>query len=524
MKVVKLSKTAKTLTEVLSLYYHRTESFLHDKALTGPSLDYLGQNISTLLHFNLQYISMSSAKSRTLVLIYGNMILYALCFQMQRPLEPFLVDQIQKSAGEHDAKTASESYTQLQSFFGIVQMFGSFVSGPLLDKFGAKGGLLVNFACSAMSYYLLSLSTTMDVLYYSKIPTVFQAGYLCGQLAISKITREGTERTSALGLLTTSYLVGNMIGPALGGVLGASGDYFYGAKLATAGSLLSCVLIVFLPLDEAIAETALVLNETDNANGNGNGNGNGDEKTAFLNDKSASSGASTSRGNAASNGLQAVFAAVWLFLSTKLCSGLANALQGAVMPLILKNNFGLKEAQMGYSMSFMPMFNAGVGAVLGSIVKAGGGGMRVISLCLASSTAINIVQSVLMFPAVGIMFPLLAAGSKWLIMAYMTTQVLLSIPQFVLAATITSESTSRVSPGEQGTLLGLEHGLFAAVRIATPTWGQSILNYGGVTAVSTTCAGIYFIVAAVWTSQRHKFARESKDAGKEDKTEQYKRK
>ena len=458
---------------------------------------------------------MSRAKTRTLALIYANMVLYALCFQMQRPLEPFLVDKIQKAAGNNNVQSSSESYTQLQSFFGIVQMVGSIVSGPLLDRFGAKGGLLVNFACSALSYYLLSLSTTMDILYYSKIPTLFQAGYLCGQLAISQITQEGTERTSALGLLTTSYLVGNMVGPALGGMLGANGDYFYGAKLATAGSLLSCLLISLLPLNQAVAENSPVTS--------------GDEKTTMVKDmKSAavSGAAASSRGSTgrAGGAYMAVLSAVWLFLLTKLSTGLANALQGAVMPLILKNNFGLKEQQMGFSMSLMPMVNAAVGAMLGGIVRAGGGGLNIISLCLASSAAINIVQAFIMLPALSIYVPALAAESNWLALAYMTTQVLLSIPQFILAASITSESTSRVSVGEQGTLLGLEHGLFAAVRIATPSWGQTILTFGGVSSVSGVCAIIYFAAAAFWTSQNHKFVRYLAQKESGTVTEQYKRK
>jgi len=475
----------------------------------------------------LQYQTMSSAKTRTLALIYANMVLYALCFQMQRPLEPFLVDKIQKAAGDSNAQSSSESYTQLQSFFGIVQMIGSFVSGPLLDRFGAKGGLLVNFACSAMSYYLLSFSTTMDILYYSKIPTLFQAGYLCGQLAISQITQEGTERTSALGLLTTSYLVGNMIGPALGGMLGADGDYFYGAKLATAGSLFSCALILFLPLDQAVADNEAITNRNTNSTSDKKGQASMPKGSKAAEDTGTAAAAAAAGGKGGLGAYKSIVAAVWLFLSTKLCSGLANALQGAVMPLILKNTFGLKEQQLGYSMSFMPMFNAVVGATLGTIVKAGGGGMNIITLCLAGSTAVNLVQSFLMLPALSEYFPALDVGSNWLVVAYMTTQVLLSIPQFVLAASITSESTSRVSVGEQGTLLGLEHGLFAAVRIATPTWGQSILTFGGVSAVSGTCAAIYFVVAAMWTAQRHKFVHylaHGQVGEMGEVTEQYKRK
>ena len=38
-----------------------------------------------------------------------------------------------------------------------------------------------------------------------------------------------------------------VLGPAIGGWIGASGDYYFGAKLSVAGSLLSVVLTLFMP-------------------------------------------------------------------------------------------------------------------------------------------------------------------------------------------------------------------------------------------------------------------------------------
>ena len=439
-----------------------------------------------------------SHKNAVLAVIYVNIAMYALCFQMQRPLEPFLVEQLGKQesaaagAGEASAAdTALDSaaqYTKLQSFFSMVQVVGSLASGPLLDRFGAKGGFFINFLCSAMSYYLLSLSTSMDVLYYSKIPTVFQAGYLCGQLAISQITEEGQERTGALGKLTTAYLVGNFIGPALGGVLGADGDYFFGAQVATAGSLLSCIIVLFMPLTEATADFRRLQEGRQ-----GEGSADSQDKS----DRSKKAGASS-----VSGGYQLVLQSVWLLLSCKLISGLANALTSAVLPLILKNVYLLDEKQMGYSMSLMPLLNAGLGLALTAIIQYAGGNIAAISACLTFSGAVYLVQAALAHPSIGENVPSLAAGASGAMICYLVTQLLLSVPQFVLASAITSESTSRVAPTLQGTLLGMEHGLFAAVRIATPTLGASILNAGGVSAVSGTCALIYCSIAAMFTLYR----------------------
>lgn len=149
-------------------------------------------------------------KNVTLAIIYLNVILYATCYQIQRPLEPFLVEKLNIQGD------ASDEYARLQSFFSVMQTIGSFVSGRFLDQFGAKGGFIISFLASAGCYALLSQSTTLTILYLSKIPTIFQAGFLCAQLSASQVTLDGAERVEALGRLTFCYTIGSIIGPALG--------------------------------------------------------------------------------------------------------------------------------------------------------------------------------------------------------------------------------------------------------------------------------------------------------------------
>ena len=62
-------------------------------------------------------------KHWTLLLIYVNIAIYATCFQIQRPLEPFLVEKLGltgDSGGE---------YAKLQSFFSLMQTVGSLLAG-----------------------------------------------------------------------------------------------------------------------------------------------------------------------------------------------------------------------------------------------------------------------------------------------------------------------------------------------------------------------------------------------------------
>ena len=74
----------------------------------------------------------------------------------------------------------------------------------------------------------------------------------------------------------------------------------------------------------------------------------------------------------------------------------------------------------------------------------------------------------------------------------------MSIFGHTLATVLTSMSTSRVGPKEKGALLGLEHGIFSGVRVASPTVGMAIFKVGGAASVSLTCAAIVGGTLAPW--------------------------
>mmetsp|Transcript_17894 Transcript_17894/g.36136 ORF Transcript_17894/g.36136 Transcript_17894/m.36136 type:complete len:431 (-) Transcript_17894:44-1336(-) len=397
----------------------------------------------------------------TLVIIYINVALYATCFQMQRPLEPFLVDKL-LAKGD-----SSNEYARLQSFFSIMQTAGSFVSGRFLDRFGAKMGFVISFLASAMCYAILSQSTTIEILYLSKVPTIFQAGFLCAQVAAAQATMDGAERVQALGRLTMSYTVGSVLGPTIGGLLGATGDYYLGAKLAVAGSLISVILSLFMSDDVRPSS------------------------------KSASkSGQPEPTHKEEIPSTFQVINVVWLYLTTKVVSSVANAMAAAALPLILKNNYGLDEKGLGFSMSLMSMCNAFVnGVMLSPIVGLAGGDLKtVISVCLSSMCVASALQAAAAMPSFVALSPIIGHGFY----EYLSLAFILSMMQYVLGTTITGESTARVGPLAKGTLLGLEHSLFAAARVAAPQTGVYLLKTGGVSAVSAACAAVFAGIFVLW--------------------------
>ena len=94
-----------------------------------------------------------------LYVLYFNITLYALCFQLQLPLEPYVVDRFINDTEDGDAV-----YTQLQSWFGIIQLFGSLGVGMLLDRFGVRVAFFVNFCAAGLSYLILANAESVNYL------------------------------------------------------------------------------------------------------------------------------------------------------------------------------------------------------------------------------------------------------------------------------------------------------------------------------------------------------------------------
>lgn len=404
---------------------------------------------------------MPDSSARVLIIVYINVVLYATCYQLQRPIEPFMVEKLGLNG---DGDSAGE-YARLQSFFSIIQMVGSFFYGILLDRLGSRGGFMLSFFSSGLCYAMLANADSLSMLYLSKIPTIFQAGFLCAQAAIAESTPDGADRVSALGRLTVAYTIGSVIGPVLGGLLGSSGDYYFGAKLAVAGSALSMALTLFMPA------------------------GSHKKPVSTVGEPSAS----TPRRDVT---VWSVVSAVWVLLSTKVITSVANSMAAATMPLILKNVYGLHEASMGLAMSVMSGCNALTnGFLLSPIVKLHKDDIVVVvKKC-------NIGMTVLYFLQLGATF-IDPKGTMALFGGYnsfMLTTVLLSMHQYILSTTITAEATARVDEDGKGTLLGLEHSLFAGARILSPQIGIFILQSYGIAGVSCACGTVFLAVSAFYS-------------------------
>jgi len=435
-------------------------------------------------------------KTFNIFLIYGLVVLYALCYQLQQPIEPFLIDKLVKGEGGDNAG-AAVTLGRINAFFGFAQGFGSLAVGWVLDRYGVRAGLILNFVACALQYYLLSVTDSVALLYLSKIPAVAVAGFLVAQTAMAKVTEPGEERIAAMGRLTTSYTIGGVAGPYIGGILGSSGDYFLGARCAVGGCLLAIGMVFLLPAN--IGSTPEKVKNEDE-----------DETSALLkpekkrratvgkpldHESNLLAGDQVAAANMPwSMKAKLVLSLVGVYLGAKLATGVANNMASASRGLILKNDLGFDEAMMGTILSANFAFGGFANAfLLSPLTKMLGGHVNVVVRnCIAIMGAVYLIQAGVFAP--GFQFlPMATMG--WV---YIAMGLFLSIFQFSLATSITADTTAIVPMTHTGTLMGIEHSMFAIAGIVGPLMGTALFASGGISGLALTCAGFFCVVLAGW--------------------------
>ena len=108
-----------------------------------------------------------------LYVVYSLVTLYALCYQFQSPIEPFLVSKLlsdKNTTSDDNNADLAMTYARVKSIFAVSQGVGSLMFGKILDTYGVRAGLIINFLACASCYYMLSITDSVTMLYLSKLP------------------------------------------------------------------------------------------------------------------------------------------------------------------------------------------------------------------------------------------------------------------------------------------------------------------------------------------------------------------
>eukprot|EP00913_Durusdinium_trenchii_P025258 g23712.t1 len=175
------------------------------------------------------------------------------------------------------------------------------------------------------------------------------------------------------------------------------------------------------------------------------------------------------------------------FLSmVKLITSTANSMASSTQNLVLKNQLGFAEADLGLFMSAQFAFGAVANAVLlGPVTRIMGGAPRsVVRNCVLAMAGGYALQSLL--NSMPLALPLLAQKS-----CFTSIALILATFQYSLSTSITAENTQLVPEDMKGTLIGMEHCIFSAARVVTPAVGISVLNDYGMGGLYGACSSIF---------------------------------
>lgn len=258
----------------------------------------------------------------SLAIVLVNVALYAICFQAQLPVQPYLLKSLSLSGD------AAVAWGTFKSWGGALQVVGSLIAGLLVDKMGAKAVLLLSFVASAAAYYLTYIATDVTGLYVSQVPTVFQHAVLAARAYVA-IASLPSDRTRHLGFIGLAYGVGVAVGPALGGFL-STRSLSLAAGAAAAGSLLSSLLVYAFVVPRGGASTSPTASSANVA----------------AKDGPAKAPAASPWRVFQSRELLGLLAIKWLFT-------LAISLFHGVFSLVAAERFGLDASGVGLLLSFV---------------------------------------------------------------------------------------------------------------------------------------------------------------------------
>ncbi|NXY34187.1 S22AI protein, partial [Pomatorhinus ruficollis] len=135
----------------------------------------------------------------------------------------------------------SVGFGYLQTIFGVLQLMGGYIFGRFADQFGARAALILSCVSGSIFFLLMTLSTSIPILFLSRLPGVFMHGIPGAQKVITDMTSP-SQRAGALGKLGFCFGVGIIFGSVLGGVLSTKFGIYAPTYVGLVGSVINTLI------------------------------------------------------------------------------------------------------------------------------------------------------------------------------------------------------------------------------------------------------------------------------------------
>ncbi len=149
--------------------------------------------------------------------IFVTVLIDMLAFGMIIPVLPMLV---QNFVGGNTA-SAAQMYGLFGTAWALMQLIFSPVQGSLSDHFGRRPVILISCAGLGLDFILMALAPNLWWLLVGRVISgITAASFSTAGAYISDVT-PADKRAASFGLIGAAFGIGFVLGPALGGVLGA---------------------------------------------------------------------------------------------------------------------------------------------------------------------------------------------------------------------------------------------------------------------------------------------------------------
>ena len=177
-------------------------------------------------------------------IIVGIVLLNGIGMTVVFPLLPFLLGNYLSSSQIVVGMSA------LASVFAACTFFSAPIFGALSDRYGRKKILIISLLGSVIGYILFGIGGSLWVLFLGRIIDGLTAGNISTLFAYIADSTEPQERTKWFGYIGAAMGIGCMIGPALGGPLGAISITL--PFFVTAGIMFLSIICTYFFLPESL--------------------------------------------------------------------------------------------------------------------------------------------------------------------------------------------------------------------------------------------------------------------------------
>lgn len=133
----------------------------------------------------------------------------------------------------------------LAGSYSLAQFLVTPYFGAAGDRYGRRPILIISQIGTIISFVLMGFAWSLPILFLARVLDGISGGNIAtAQAYISDVT-DDKDRAKAFGLIGAAFGLGFILGPAIGGLLSADGNYRRAAFAAASISLVSLLLTIF---------------------------------------------------------------------------------------------------------------------------------------------------------------------------------------------------------------------------------------------------------------------------------------